>query len=204
MEIQRIDSYGDSRFPLETLRQHGAFLADGQPCAFTVTGPDSAVIDFHDYARVNELIDEFRFYAEHITRFYSPGGRLLRQFPAVKTFPLALERVQPSQFYVDEDKLEAVGTFLHSGEDVAIPVIPLPGSDRFISLDGHTRLLWAYKNGFDHITAFHSRDAGGHIMGFVEEARSRGVYQPADLTALPHGEYDIKWNKFCDSFFGRS
>ncbi len=203
MEIQRINSYSDTRFPPETLRQHGAFLVDGKPCAFTVTGPDSAIMDFHDYAQADELIDEFRFYAEHITRFYTTEGALLREFPAVKPFPLSLERIQPSQFYVDEDKLSAVGTFLHRGEDVVVPVIPLPGTERFVSLDGHTRLLWAYQNGFSHVSAFLCQDAGSYIMGFVEEARRRGVFQPADLTALPHGEYDIKWNQFCDDFFNK-
>ena len=31
MEIQRIDSYTDPRFPQEVLYQHGAFLVDGAP-----------------------------------------------------------------------------------------------------------------------------------------------------------------------------
>ena len=34
MDIERINSYVDARFPPEVLRQHGAFLADGAPWAF--------------------------------------------------------------------------------------------------------------------------------------------------------------------------
>ena len=38
MEIERINSYTDSRFPQEVLDQHGAFLVDGLPWAFRPFG----------------------------------------------------------------------------------------------------------------------------------------------------------------------
>ena len=37
MEIQRIDSYTDPRFPKEVLYQHGAFLVNGAPWTFRVS-----------------------------------------------------------------------------------------------------------------------------------------------------------------------
>ena len=61
MEIRRIDTYIDSRFPEDVLLAHGAFLADGEPCAFRITGRDSAVVFFHDYGAVLPVIEEFRF-----------------------------------------------------------------------------------------------------------------------------------------------
>lgn len=37
-------------------------------------------------------------------------------------FDLPLGQIQPSQFYVDRDKLEAVSSFVERAEDVVIPV----------------------------------------------------------------------------------
>ena len=44
MEIERINSYTDSRFPQEVLDQHGAFLVDGQPWAFRIASDHAAVV----------------------------------------------------------------------------------------------------------------------------------------------------------------
>ena len=44
MDIERIDSYSDPRFPWEVLSQHGAFLVDGKPWAFRVVSDRAAVI----------------------------------------------------------------------------------------------------------------------------------------------------------------
>ena len=44
MEIQRIDSYTDPRFPQEVLYQHGAFLVDGAPWTFRVISDHEAEV----------------------------------------------------------------------------------------------------------------------------------------------------------------
>ena len=44
MEIQRIDSYTDPRFPKEVLYQHGAFLVDGAPWTFRVISDHEAEV----------------------------------------------------------------------------------------------------------------------------------------------------------------
>ena len=44
MEIQRIDSYTDPRFPQEVLYQHGAFLVDGAPWSFRVISDHEAEV----------------------------------------------------------------------------------------------------------------------------------------------------------------
>ena len=112
MDVTRIDAYDDQRFSQKALLQHGAFLMDDIPAEVVITGSDTAVVrcpvpDAHD-----ALIDEFRFYAEHITRFTDEAGLLLRAFPPVERFSVALDDIQPSQFYADEDKLRAVRGFI--------------------------------------------------------------------------------------------
>lgn len=202
MEIERVNCYDDPRFDQEVLLEHGAFLVDGaHPCQFRITGPDSAVMHWRGEG-IDELIEAFRFYAEHITRFYDPAGRLLRQLPAVEAFSLPIVRIQPSQFYADREKVRAAGTFIHSGEDVAIPVLAIPGEDRFISCDGHSRLCCADRRGYRQVRAFLTEDHP-YIWEFVQEARKRGIFSVADIRELPHEEYARKWNGFCDSFFAR-
>lgn len=200
MEIERINSYEDSRFDPDILRQHGAFLIDGRyPCSFQILDERSAKVYYHDYGNMEEILETFRFYAGHITRFYAEDGRLLREYGETELFELPMGQIQPSQFYVDREKLQAVGSFIKGPEDIVIPVLKHEG--RYVSQDGHTRLYLAYRRGYDHVRAFLEEDAGGYIMDFVKEAQSRGVYHVEDMEELAHEEYEEKWNRFCDTFF---
>lgn len=199
-DIQRINTYEDNRFSLNVLRQHGAFLVDGQPYEVEITGPQTAVVRGANRALYPAVIELFRFYAGHICRFLDEAGNQVREYPAVKLFQVKLENIQPSQFYVDEDKLAAVRSFIHGSEDIVIPVIP-EGS-RYISADGHTRLRLAVEAGYQQVYAFLDEDLE-YLHGFVEEARKRGVYAPHEMKKLSHEEYEIKWDQFCDDYFAR-
>ena len=57
MEIERIDGYTDPRFSPEVLRQHGAFLADGQPWSFRIVSDREAVVRMTEAAGVTRLVD---------------------------------------------------------------------------------------------------------------------------------------------------
>lgn len=199
MDIERINSYTDPRFPQEILNQHGAFIADGKyPCSFRIIDETSAEVDYHDYSQIAPLIENFRFYAEHITSFRDKSGNIIAEFPKVNIFSLSTDLIQPSQFYADEDKVKAVSGFIRSGTDIVIPVMKKDG--RYISLDGHTRLYYAHTQGWKTVRAFEA-EVNGYVLEFVEEAKKRGVISVEKMELLPHSEYEIKWNKFCDDFF---
>lgn len=197
-EIERVNRYDDGRFSQEVLRQHGAFLVNGQPYEVEIMGKDWARVRGSSPELYTAVIENFRFYAEHICRFYNTQNELVAQFPPVELFSVKLEAIQPSQFYVDEDKLAAVRTFIAKPEDVVVPVAS--EGERYISQDGHTRLAAAVEMGFEQVMAF-TTPANSYIWGFVEEARKRGVCSPFALQVVPHGEYEIKWNRFCDEYF---
>jgi len=209
MKIERINDYEDSRFAPEVLRQHGAFLLEDEyPCAFQIVDMRSAVVDFPEGLQIAEVIEEFRFYAGHITRFYDKKGNLLKEYPEAELFDLALEKIQPSQFYVDEDKLAAIESFVEGPEDVIIPVVrgnaaalAENAGAAYISLDGHTRLRCALQKGFQTVKAYFSEDEGGYIGDFVQEALKRGIYGIKDVRILSHEEYVEKWHAFCDDYF---
>ena len=201
-EIKRIDCYDDSRFPKKILEQHGAFIIDGKiTCGVEITGEDTAVIHCDKTEYFDELIDVFRFYTEHICKFYKESGELIKEFPQIKTFNVALSDIQPSQFYVDEDKIKAVKSFICEPNDIVVPLQKF--GEKFISLDGHTRLALAVERDYKQVKGFISQ-SDINVQGFVAEAQKRGVFTPYDLKALSHADYDVLWNKFCDDFFAQT
>lgn len=202
MEIERVDSYKDTRFSEKVLYQHGAFLVDGKyPCEVEILNSNTAVIDYYDSSVYHLIIERFRFYAEHITRFLDKKGNLIKEFPAVSLFQIKLQEIQPSQFYIDIEKIDAVQKFIIQPEDIIIPVFPYQG--KYISLDGHTRLFVAKQKKFSYVQAFFA-DSGDYlssIFAFVEEAQKRGIFLVGDMKAVSHKDYKVLWYGFCDTFF---
>ncbi len=79
MKIQRINTYDDIRFEGQVLKQHGAYLIDDKfPCQFLIKDIDSAIVYYHDYDNIVEIIDEFRFYTKHICNFYNADNMLIK------------------------------------------------------------------------------------------------------------------------------
>ena len=76
----------------------------------------------------------------------------------------------------------------------------LPFQDRYISLDGHTRLYYAVMQGWESVRAV-TEASDEWVYRFVEEARKRNIHTPMDLIPVSHDEYTEKWDRFCDAFF---
>lgn len=198
MEIQRIDTYEDSRFSQTVLHQHGCFLADGKPYEVEVVSDHEATVRGENQTVYTAVAEEFRFYTPHITRFYDRDGKIVKEYPPVQVLTLCLEQIQPSQFFVDADKIEAVRSFIHTLQDIIIQV--LPNKDRFISLDGHTRLYYAVMKGWEYVRAV-AVPSDDWTYKFVSEAQKRGIYVPNDMTLISHAEYEEKWDRFCNDLF---
>ena len=198
MEIKRFNTYKDERFSEKVLLQHGCFLADGKPYEVEIVSDFEAVICGENSAVYPEIIEEFRFYTPHITRFCDKNGQLVVEYPQVELLTLQLEKIQPSQFFVDEDKIAAISSFIREPQDIIIQV--LPDGERFVSLDGHTRLYYAVMKGWTCVRAV-VESSDEWVYKFVAEAQKRGVYTPKDMTLVSHDEYEEKWNRFCDEFF---
>lgn len=197
-EIKRIDSYDDNRFSEKVLYQHGGFLVNGVPCSIEITNKDTAVVYCNTEESLEEVIEQFRFYAEHICKFYDGSGKLIKEFPPQKIFEVSLNDIQPSQFYVDEDKLIAVNTFIKHSADIIIPLYRF--GEKYISLDGHARLALAVQRGYKNVKGFIAQ-CDFQVLDFVKEAQKRGVYSPHDLKIITHSQYKILWDEFCDNFF---
>lgn len=205
MDIQRIHSYSDSRFPRDVLYQHGAYLADGQPCFFRVISDHEAVLTAPPMSQEDrgKLIETFRFYGEHITVFYDGAGNCLLRLPPIARREVEIDGLQPSQFSVDREKCAAVGHFIRSAADLVIPVMALPEGGGCV-LDGHTRLYEAWRRGIRRAMIFDcgmSPEARKNMLCFVREARKRGVYHIRDMAFYSPEEQKEKWHDWCDAYF---
>lgn len=198
MRIDRINTYDDNRFSQEALYQHGCYIVDGDvPVEIKIISQTEALIKGEE-AYFDEVIEEFRFNAGHITNFYNESGKLIKKFKDVEVFKLDLDKIQPIQFFIDSDKLEAVKSFVNREEDVIIPVTIC--GHTYASLDGHTRLYLAYSLGFKYVYAYLSEIFCGFDY-FFYEARKRNIFTAKDLTLLTHDDYTVKWDKFCDEYY---
>lgn len=198
MEITRINSYDDKRFSIIVLNQHGAYLIDNEPYEIEIVSKDTAIVRGNNPSAYEELIEEFRYHAPHVCKFLDDTGAMIKEYPIAEKTWIELLSIQPSQFYVDEDKLEAIKSFINSEEDIVVQVIPW--NDRFISLDGHTRLYLAYLLGFRQVKAV-IVEQEEWVWQFVSETQKRGIITPKDMTLLSHEDYEVKWNQFCDTLF---
>ena len=105
MRIDRINTYDDNRFSQEALYQHGCYIVDGDaPVEIKIISQTEALIK-GEGAYFDEVIEEFRFNAEHITNFYDESGKLIKKFKDVEVFKLDLDKIQPIQFFIDSDKM---------------------------------------------------------------------------------------------------
>jgi hypothetical protein len=198
MSIERIDNYIDKRFSKKALYQHGAYLIDGEPYEVIIVSDIKAVVYGDDASQYLGLIDEFRFHAPHITEFVDRENRSIKNFPQNEILKIELDFIQPSQFFIDDEKLEAVSSFIRKPEDIVIQVIAY--DDRYIAVDGHTRLYYAYTKGFSYVRAVATEEEA-YIFDFVKEANKRGIFKTADLKLLAHIDYEILWNQYCSSYF---
>ncbi|MEF9892209.1 MAG: hypothetical protein RR738_02580 [Anaerorhabdus sp.] len=196
---KRIDDYKNLDINQNICNQHGVFrMNDNTLATVEIISQDSAVIQLENNECLNELIEEFRFYAEHITHFYNKKLELLKEFPHKNLIEIDIFELQPSQFFVNEDKVNAVSSFVNSSKDVVIPIIKK--DEMIIVLDGHTRLYAASMKGIKTVFVFDT-ETEQYIYDFVQEAQRRNIKNVSDLKRLSHEDYEKEWYSYCDNYF---
>ncbi|WP_250228147.1 hypothetical protein [Anaeropeptidivorans aminofermentans] len=182
------------------MNQHGAFLIDETPCSFEIINMDTARISTLWQGSLDKIIDEFREFAGHITKFIDEENRMIQSFEAISLALIPIEKLQPSQFFVNTEKLNAINQWLLSKEQVIIPAVKSEGS--FIVIDGHTRLYAAIKKGIEE-AFFYTIERPSYIHDFVKEAMKRNIYSIRNLQELPPDKYEKEWIGFCNNYFNK-
>ena len=80
MEIQRINSYDDARFAKKRSLPAWTF-SDGKPCEVEIVSDFEAIVRGENPHAYQKAIEEFRFYAPHITTFYDSHKSILLALP---------------------------------------------------------------------------------------------------------------------------
>jgi len=164
---------------------------------FEIKGREATVFsDTEQY--INQVIDEFLFCSGFVISIKDKYGRILLTRTQNKPHIYDISKIQPSQFYVNEEKLISCKKWIKSPKDIFIPVAIKDGIT--ISLDGHTRMRAAIDLGYTSVYVYPD-EYDESIFLFVDEAVRRNINGVADMELVSADEYEIKWNKFCDDLF---
>ena len=116
---------------------------------------------------------------------------------------IALLDIQPSQFYVSEEKILNIKKWFDPNDLSNFEPIPIKELDgRIIFTDGHTRAWTAFLSGVSHVPLVWDEDEldWEAYRICVDACIERGVCSVADFRGrvLSGADYKIKWNGWCD------
>ena len=116
---------------------------------------------------------------------------------------MCLLDIQPSQFYLSEEKLERIMEWFDPDDLSNFEPLPIKRlNGRVIFTDGHTRAYAAYRAGCTHVPLVWDGDELDWDLYqiCVDACLERGVRSVADLGCriLSPQAYGVKWNGWCD------
>ena len=119
---------------------------------------------------------------------------------SAKSFLMKLDEIQPSQLYVNSEKLNTVMTRIRTSQQIEpIPIKKLGNSIVFV--DGHTRALAAFMNDFARVPVYwENEDLDWEAYEVcVEWCREEGIRTIADLRyrIISDKEYEKLWLDRC-------
>ncbi len=122
--------------------------------------------------------------------------------PQSNIFYLNINRIQPSQLYLSEKKIEQVlNSLRNSGFENAQPLPVKQLNDNIIFTDGHTRAYLLWLNGYNEIKViWEDEDLDWKLYEIcVEWCKQAGIRTIADLKnrIIDHESYKIKWIERC-------
>lgn len=198
MEIKRVTDYNNPIFSQIVLNQRGAFLIDEEPYEIEIISSDSAFVKGKNREFFKKLIEYFRYYSPHINNFFDENNKKIISFEKKRVLTLEVDKIQPSQFYIDEDKLNALKSFIKNSKDIVIQVVK--SDEGYICVDGHTRLFIAFLKNFKTVHAIET-EFDDDTNYFVYQAKKRNIFTIKDLKLVSHSDYKNLWIDFCNSYF---
>lgn len=121
---------------------------------------------------------------------------------SIGPFRVRLDALQPSQLYVNEDKLRSVAAGIANGggaDGLLLPVVELDG--RVVLTDGHTRALAAHRAGIGEIAVrWDEDDLDWELYRIcVGWCLAEGIRSVPDLNGrvIDAGQYEELWRKRC-------
>ena len=114
-----------------------------------------------------------------------------------------LKQLQPSQFYISEEKLRKTEQWFNPGDLSNFEPISVKELDgKLVMLDGHTRAVAALNAGLEKVPLIWETEEWDWEMyrRCVHECEQRDVLSPLDLVprVISAAEYWEKWDAWCD------
>ena len=120
-----------------------------------------------------------------------------RSYTLDLTLPLA--QIQPSQFYLSQEKLDRISIDFSKQDLEPLPVKHMNGKIFFT--DGHSRAFKAYQAGLSRISIYYDRDElnWDFYRYCVQACEERGIFSIADLQnhILSKEAYQLNWLDWC-------
>ena len=129
---------------------------------------------------------------------FDENNKKIFSFEKKRVLTLEVDKIQPSQFYIDEDKLNALKSFIKNSKDIVIQVVK--SDEGYICVDGHTRLFIAFLNNFKTVHAIET-EFDDDTNYFVSQVKKRNIFTIKDLKLVSHNDYKNLWIDFCNSYF---
>ena len=116
---------------------------------------------------------------------------------------IKLTDIQPTQFYISEEKLRTIRAWFDPAELTAFEPVPIKMlHGRIIFTDGHTRAWAAYAAGLERIPLVWDTDEldWEAYQRCVDACLERNVRSVADFAGriLPEEAYRKEWDGWCD------
>lgn len=108
---------------------------------FEVNKNQAKIIIADKMSIILDVINEFRKNDSFINIFYNEDRTFYKAFDEKFTFKLPINIIQPSKFFVNKERLNAISSYLMDKE-IYLPVTII--NDEYVLVDGHARLLAKY------------------------------------------------------------
>lgn len=128
--------------------------------------------------------------------------QVLKSIVRVHIAELCLLDIQPSQFYLSQEKIDRIKLWFDPNDLSNFEPLPIKLlNGKVIFTDGHTRAWVAYKAGLTKVPLVWDEDdlPWDLYQNCVDACLARNVYTVADLSErlLPPDEYKEKWLGWC-------
>ena len=201
MEVQRLEE--EVSKDNESYKNHNtSFISTDRN---TITRYDFEILNHHEaivYTDTLEcpmkVIEEFLFYSGFISLIRNQKQQIIYQQPPKHIMKLEIARIQPSQLYINEEKLRRLLTWIKEPKDIIVPVIYY--ANQYVLIDGHTRLKAAELLGFHKIYAYID-EWEDCIEDFIHFCHEENKYTISDLPIISKNDYQMKWCDFCKKYF---
>lgn len=151
---------------------------------FQINGMEALVL-YDNILHIKDAIAEFRKSNKHVVRFYNENRSFFLGFDEIQTFKLPIDILQPTKFFIDEDKYKAIEKYLEN-ETFFLPVAII--DDEYVLLDGHARARYLIDN-YQKMVECYIDTFDVDTQNCVYIAKENNLFKVKNMEILPHEEY---------------